>query len=151
MGARRPPPTRSRGRGAASQQAFAMMVTAMYSGFARQYRSPPLGRFRRGVDDPPCLALILLAAAAVVGVLELVDAFLTSATVQIVQIAPEPWPVPSPLTGVLRVAGLAAVGVATTGVVLAVVRRFGRRMRQLPTMPIVTDRESLRRPWMSCP
>lgn len=74
-------------------------------------------------------ALILVAAAAVVGVLELVDTFLTSASVQI---SSEPWSALSALTGLLRVAGLAAIGAFATWMVLTAHQRYGRGPSAVP-------------------
>lgn len=69
-------------------------------------------------------ALILLAASAVIGVLEIVDALVTSTAVQIPSGS---WSALSALTGLLRVAGLAAIGAAATGVIARVHRSLDHR------------------------
>jgi len=67
--------------------------------------------------------LILLAAAAVIGALELLDSLVGSTPAQITS---EPWSPLNALTGVGRVAFLAAIGVAATSAALAAAKRMRR-------------------------
>lgn len=69
-------------------------------------------------------ALILLAAAAVIGTLLLLASLLSGAPEQI---TPEPWSVLNALTGVGRIAFLAALGAAATSAVLATSNRLRKR------------------------
>lgn len=62
-------------------------------------------------------AWILLAAAVVIGGLELLDTVVSSAPADI---APQPWSPSAALGGVVRVVGLAAIGAMITAVVLGV-------------------------------
>jgi len=71
-------------------------------------------------------AWILLAAAVVIGGLELLDTVVSRAPADI---APQPWSPSAALGGVVRVVGLAAIGAMITAVVLGVRPRLPRWTR----------------------
>lgn len=66
-------------------------------------------------------ACILLVAASIIGALELVDQLATTSAPA--EISPQPWAPLGALTGVLRLALLAALGVAVTAVATGLTRR----------------------------